>query len=241
MDVMDPLTIALIVAISLILSAIAWKTGMLTYDGAIAAFIVLAAIGLMGHFYWVLMLVLFAAIGFLATKVAFSEKKDGGIQEGNDGERGWKNILGVALATVIVAILNFAFPGHYDAMAVAYIATVAVAASDTVASEIGVKDPKVWLITTFKRVKAGDNGGVSLFGSAISLAASLAISLLGWIILFQDLSWLFLIPALAGMFGNLLDSVLGATVEDRYISKFTNNFITGICGGALAAIIFIQF
>lgn len=238
---MDLLTIVLIVAISLILSAVALKTGMLTPDGAVAAFIVLATIGLMGGFPWLLMLVLFAAIGFLATKVAFSSKKDKGIQEGKEGERGWKNILGVALAPVVVAVLNFILPGNYEVLAVAYIATIAVAASDTVASEIGVKDPRVWLITTFKRVNAGDNGGISVFGSAISLVASLAVSLLGWIVIFYDISWMFLIPAVAGMLGNLLDSFLGATVEGRYISKFTNNFITGICGGILAAVIFIQF
>ena len=59
---------------------------------------------------------------------------------------GYKNILGVAVPPLIVAILNQVYPGHEWAFSVAYIATIAVAAADTAASEIGVKDPRVWLI-----------------------------------------------------------------------------------------------
>jgi uncharacterized protein (TIGR00297 family) len=239
---MDPLiSIAITVALSLILSLTAWKVGMLTADGAVAAAIVLLAIGIMGGLDWLLMLVIFAIIGFAVTKVAFGKKKEKGVQEGKSGERGWKNIAGVALAPAIVSAINFAIPGYHDLLAVAYLSTIAVAASDTVASEIGVRDPKAWLITTFKRVTAGTNGGISVTGSLISFAASVAVSVIGWAILFRDLSWLFLIPAVAGMLGNLLDSLFGATIEDRYISKYTNNFMTGLFGGLIAAIMYLQF
>ena len=239
---MDPLiSAAVAIILSLVLSAVAWKTGMLTGHGGIAAAAVLLVIGVLGGLDWLLMLVVFALVGFIVTKIAFSKKKDKGVQEGTSGERGWKNIVGVALAPAIISILNFTIPGHHDLMSVVYLSTITVAASDTVASEIGVRDARTWLITTFEKVTAGTNGGISVLGSAVSFVAALAVAVLGWVILFRDLSWLLLIPAFAGMAGNLLDSLFGATIEDRYITKYTNNFVTGLLGGLIAALIYLQF
>lgn len=239
---MDPMIqVVLAVALSLLLAVVAWKAGMLTADGAIAAAAVLLTIGVLGSLDWLLMLVVFAVLGFVVTKFSFGEKKEKGLQEGTHGERTWKNIIGVSLAPAIVAIANFVFPGYHDIMSVAYLGSIAVAASDTVASEIGVRDPRVWLITTFKRVDAGTNGGISVIGITVSFVASAAVAIIGWIVLFHDISWLLLIPMTLGMAGNLLDSLFGATIEDRYISKFTNNFITGMFGAILAAVIYIQF
>ncbi|MFA6802774.1 MAG: DUF92 domain-containing protein, partial [Candidatus Methanomethylophilaceae archaeon] len=206
---------ALAVMLSLALSLAALKVGMLTPDGTAAAAAVLLVIGLMGGLDWLMMLVIFAAIGFAATRFAFKEKKRDGLQEGKHGERTWKNIVGVALAPALVAIVDFATTGHDSIFIVAYIGSVAVAASDTVASEIGVRDKRVWLVTTLKRVEAGTNGGVSILGLSVSLVAAAAVSLIGWTVLFRDLSWLIVLPMVAGMAGNLLDSFFGATIEDR--------------------------
>ncbi|MGE4211830.1 MAG: TIGR00297 family protein [Candidatus Methanomethylophilaceae archaeon] len=232
---------ALAVMLSLALSLAALKVGMLTPDGTAAAAAVLLVIGLMGGLDWLMMLVIFAAIGFAATRFAFKEKKRDGLQEGKHGERTWKNIVGVALAPALVAIVDFATTGHDSIFIVAYIGSVAVAASDTVASEIGVRDKRVWLVTTLKRVEAGTNGGVSILGLSVSLVAAAVVSLIGWTVLFRDLSWLIVLPMVAGMAGNLLDSFFGATIEDRVISKYTNNFITGISGAILAAAAYMLF
>ena len=235
------LQVALAVLLSLALSLAALKVGMLTPDGTAAAAAVLLVIGLMGGLDWLMMLVIFAAIGFAATRFAFKEKKRDGLQEGKHGERTWKNIVGVALAPALVAIVDFATTGHDSIFIVAYIGSVAVAASDTVASEIGVRDKRVWLVTTLKRVEAGTNGGVSILGLSVSLVAAAVGSLIGWTVLFRDLSWLIVLPMVAGMAGNLLDSFFGATIEDRVISKYTNNFITGISGAILAAATYMLF
>ncbi len=238
----DPLLQAVLaILLSVALSVAALKVGMLTLDGAAAATAVLLVIGLMGGLDWLVMLVIFAAMGFAATKFAFREKKKDGLQEGKHGERSWKNIAGVALAPALVAVVDFATTGHDSIFIVAYIGSVAVAASDTVASEVGVRDKRVWLVTTLKRVEAGTNGGVSLLGLAVSLVAAAAVSLIGWAVLFRDLSWLIVLPMVAGMAGNLLDSFFGATIEDRVISKYTNNFITGISGAILAAATYMLF
>ena len=59
-------------------------------------------------------------------------------------------------------------------------AAVAVAASDTFASEIGCMDDNVRMITTFKRCDAGINGGFSPSGQIAALVGSGLIGLLSF-------------------------------------------------------------
>ena len=120
-----------------------------------------------------------------------------------------------------------------------YISTLAVAGSDTIASEIGVRDPKVYMITSFKRVEPGVNGGVSILGTITSIIAALAISILGWIILQNTINPLLLIPFAMGVLGNFLDSLFGSLFENRgYISKYTNNAVTGFIPALIGALIY---
>ncbi len=179
---------------------------------------------------------MFTVSGFAATRIGFSKKKAQGLQEGRSGERTWKNVAGVGLAPCVVVVLNAIHPLGDILFDVAFISTLTVAGADTIASEIGVRDPRVYLITTMERVPPGTNGGVSRLGTAVSTAGALFIAVLGWAIMEHGLSWALLIPFAAGVAGNLLDSVFGTLLEDRgYISKYMNNFSTAMLGAALGA------
>ncbi len=228
---------AAVLVISIALSVAAWKIKMLTADGSLTAAVVLCLIGIFGDFYWLVMLTVFAVIGFAVTKISFSKKKSQGLQEGKHGERTWKNVLGVSFAPAVVAVANFAVPGYHSVFTIAFLGAVSTAAADTVGSELGVKDGKVWLITSFKRVKPGTDGGVSMSGTLLSFAAAFAIAFLGWVLFFRDLDILFVIPGFAGFAGCIMDSVLGATLESRkLISKYTNNNITELFGAVIAGL-----
>ena len=110
----------------------------------------------------------------------------------------------------------------------------AFAGADTIASEIGVRDQRVYMITTFERTVPGVNGGVSVLGTAVSTVAALLIAVLGWFVVTESLDWMLLIPFAAGVAGNLLDSVFGALFENRgWISKYTNNLSTEVLGGVI--------
>ena len=226
------------VLFAVFLSLITYKCGLLTKNGCVAAALIGLAIGVFGSVNWLLLLIVFAALGFAATLAGFSKKRKMGVQEGEHGERGAMNILGVAIPPLIIAVLNFIFTGYEYVFSMAYIATIAVAAADTAASEIGVKDPKVWMITTFKRVEPGVDGGVSVRGTLISLVGSAAVSVIGSLAIFYTLDVYILVPILCGFLGCVLDSVIGATAETRgYVSKYGNNCVTGLAGGVLAIII----
>lgn len=106
---------------------------------------------------------------------------------------------------------------------------------DTWASELGTvlskSDP--YLITTWKRVPKGTNGGVSAIGTLVSTLGGLVIGLAHYltILYFADRALLMYAPpqwpiilygALAGLIGSLIDSLLGATLQ--YSGKIYNNY-----------------
>jgi uncharacterized protein (TIGR00297 family) len=221
--------------LSALLGHVCYRHGLLTSGGATAAFLMGSAIGILGSPQWLLLLVLFAILGFVATRIGFYEKQDLGVQEGQHGERGSKNIIGVALPPLIMAIMDFAWQGNDGIMAIAYVATIAVAAADTAASELGVRDPNVWLITTFKKVPPGTDGGVSVKGTIYSTLAAIVFSLIGFYVVLGTMDWRVLIPILCGIVGCFADSLIGATLETKgLVNKYVNNCTTGILGGLLA-------
>ena len=108
------------------------------------------------------------------------------------------------------------------------------------ASEIGVRDKNVYMITNFQKVEPGINGGVSKTGTAVSTVAALLIAILGWFVLTESVDWLLLIPFVMGVFGNILDSIFGAVFENKgRMSKYTNNCSTALIGAILGVAIYM--
>jgi uncharacterized protein (TIGR00297 family) len=225
--------------LSATLSAVAYKLRMLTFTGAVASFFVGYIVGLFGSVYWLLLLIAFTAAGLAATRMNIYDKKQYDLQEGEDGERSYKNVLGVGIPPCLIAFLyglqHSLLGGDYDLeFTVAFITTLAVAAADTVASEIGVRDKKVWLITTFERVRRGTNGGISATGTLASLAAAAFTSVIGWLLIFNGIDILVMIPIAMGFLGNILDSVFGASFEGKgKMSKYANNCISALLAAVL--------
>ncbi|MDR1954503.1 MAG: DUF92 domain-containing protein [Candidatus Methanoplasma sp.] len=232
--------------LSAALAFAAYQFRMLTLSGAIASFFVGYIVGIFGTIEWLILLVAFTFAGLIATKMDMNDKAECGLQEGNFGERSHKNVLGVGIPACIFAILYGtsdtiltpllgALPIQYNfALTVAFITTLTVAAADTVASEIGIRDKRVWLITTFERVKRGTNGGVSVLGTASSAAAAVFTGVVGWLLIFKGLDILVVVPIVFGIMGNLLDSVLGATLERKgKITKYANNCLSALSGAVL--------
>ena len=103
---------------------------------------------------------------------------------------------------------------------------------DTLASELGIlSKSKPLLIITFKPVPPGTNGAISLIGTIASVAGGALVGLLTGItlilenaqcrreaagyLLFETVAW----GMFAGLFGSLVDSLLGATVQQTRYSK----------------------
>ena len=237
---MDAITeILLVLFLSAALSTVAVRVKLLTTSGAVTAIIVGLTLGIAGSISWLISVLAFAVIGFMVTKLNLSEKKKKGLQEGKSGERTGKNVLGVALPGCAFALINlYSEDKYYFILSIGFIATIAVAAADTIASELGTKDRNVWMITTFEKVLPGTDGGISVLGTLLSLMGSAIAVLLGWIVIFGlSLDIIMIIPLLAGFIGCMLDSLLGATLEtEGRITKYFNNMSTGLMGGIIAII-----
>ena len=89
------------------LSVLSWKLGLLTFDGSLASFAVGMVLGLLGGVGWLLLLVLFAFIGFAVTRYKMELKVRKGLQEGRKGERGYRNVLANGAVPMAVAIFTF--------------------------------------------------------------------------------------------------------------------------------------
>jgi uncharacterized protein (TIGR00297 family) len=235
-----------------VMAATSYYRKIFDLSGAASAFVVGMIIGICGNVLWLLLLLVFLITSFAATKFRFEWKKSQGFQEGAKGERSWRNVAANGVIPTAIAFFSFVAEANgsagdffgKDIASFLFVSAIAVAASDTAASEIGIIDPRVYLITTFERVPRGTDGGVSLtgtFAAFIAAAYSSAISYVVFAGLNKDLlhgpSTLF-IPMLCGFVGCQIDSLIGATWEQRKkIGKLGNNFLSIALGTLIALVL----
>ena len=218
---------------------------LLDNSGLFAATLTGLTVSLMGHWTWLISLFTFLIIGSLATKWKLDEKKLLSLEEANEGLRSWKNVLANGGAVSIVAIYNFLFPGQ-EWIYFAAIASISVALSDTLASEIGSLDTRTRSITTLQSVPAGTNGGMSPTGTVAALFGAILISIVGVIFSPDDSKiseiQLLSLLSLIGWLGCQVDSILGAVLENRgYLGKHSVNFLATFSGSLMAIIFYYQF
>ena len=243
MDIGDDLIISVtLVTALLVLSRV---RDLLDNSGLFAATITGLTVSLLGHWTWLIALFSFLVVGSTATKWKIEEKKLLSLEEANEGLRSWKNVLANGGAVSIIAIYNFISPGE-EWIYFAAIASISVALSDTLASEIGSLDTRTRSITTLQSVPAGTNGGMSPTGTIAALMGAVIISVIGVIFSPEDSTIndinLLLLLTLIGWLGCQVDSILGAVLENRgYLGKHSVNFLATFSGSLMAIIFYYQF
>ncbi|AGI48149.1 putative membrane protein [Thermoplasmatales archaeon BRNA1] len=227
-----------IIAIVVALCIFSYKVNLMTAGACVVSFFMATAIGAAAGIWWTLAFFTFPAIAFASTKIGFKKKSEEGLQEGKRGERSTLNILGVGTIPTVIALAYFFTDGAGFEQTVAFVSALAVSCSDTVASEIGVRDKRVYMITTLKPCEVGLNGGISRFGMFVSAASALLFSFVAFSLVMQDLDVRFLIPAFAGIMGNIFDSLFGALFENKgRMSKYTVNCSTSLIGATIGCVI----
>lgn len=146
----------------------------------------------------------------LATRFGYRHKQELGTAENREGRSARQVLanLGVA-ACASAAMLVRPSPLFLLAMA----AALAEAAADTVSGEMGqALEPRAYLITNFRPVDPGTNGGISLSGTMAGCLAALVVAGACAAAYLIPLPWIALVAA-AGVLGMMFDSLLGATLE----------------------------
>ncbi|MDI6917167.1 MAG: DUF92 domain-containing protein [Thermoplasmatales archaeon] len=235
-----PVDIPVIFAICIILALLAYGLRALDWQASLTALIIGLVVGVFGDLTWLLVLIIFLFVSFAATKYKYSFKSSIGESEGKKGERRWNNVVANGTIPALIAVLSsFALPK--ELAGVLFITAISAALSDTLASEIGIISDRVYLITNMKKVERGTNGGVSFLGTNAAFFGALFMSLAGWIILsafsFLPGRTLILIPVFIGFLCCQIDSILGATLEGKILTKDTVNLVSMGAGALIAWVI----
>lgn len=219
-------TILIFSGVILLAMFLAVKTGKLTVraalTGGLIALLLLLGAGPGG----IVLLGAFFILGVLAT----GHKKE--LKNSGAEERTPEQVLangGVAGFMAAMAWLNPYKADHYILMMAA---SLAAATADTLSSELGmIYGKRTFNILTFKKEERGLDGVISWEGTIIGILGAVIISLIYGVMYGFGHTCLFV--AIAGFVGNVVDSLLGATLErKRWIG---NNMVN--LGNTLAAAI----
>ncbi|XP_041978875.1 transmembrane protein 19 isoform X2 [Aricia agestis] len=220
-----------------------YKRKSLDFYGALVGLVV-GFVMTLSNYCFLTNLIVFFLSSSKATKYGshLKRKFEEDFKEG--GQRTWVQVLcngGMATQLGILYLLdigaceipiNFLMDYRASWLSIGVLGTFACCNGDTWASELGtvLSNGDPILITTWKRVPKGTNGGISLIGTIVSTLGGLVIGISHYLTLvyFSDRSmymyappqWpIILFGALGGFLGSLIDSILGATLQYSGIDK----------------------
>lgn len=218
-----PENLILVGAVCAAIAGLSIKRQLLDLQGTAAAVAVGLVIGVLGHPAWLFVLLVYMVSSFAATRYRFERKLQLGVAEGKRGERSWRNVAANGAVPAVVAAVAGLYPQALPpgTSGFVFLTAIAVAAADTMASEIGVLSKDAVLIThPHRHVEAGTNGGVSMLGHGAAAFAALYVAVTGYLLFaafapatLKAVPLLALLPALLGFVGCQVDSLMGATLE----------------------------
>lgn len=214
--------IGLLLAVAI--AFVAYRRGSLSRSGALGAVLIGATIFGLGGWAWgVLLVVFFVSSSALShykeqRKAALAEKFSKGHRRDI-----WQTFANGG-AGALCALGGALWPSPL--WWAAFVGALATVTADTWATELGVLAkgaPR--LITTGRPVEVGTSGAITLPGTGAALAGAALIGLVAALFdvaagpsLFLSFL-LFLIAAVSGLTGSLVDSLMGATVQAIYFCE----------------------
>lgn len=231
-----------VIVFAFVLGYLAYKARIADISAMLSAALFGVVIIIFSDIIWFFILLTFFFLGSLFTHYKYNYKLARGIAELKGGARGYKNVFSNSLASLSMAVAYGVFPSHDRLLLSAYLGSVATAAGDTLASEIGETskgEPR--MITTFKKVRAGTDGAVSGLGECAAFFGASVIGLVAYLLI-PDMQkdFALVIAAVAGGFiGTNVDSVLGATLQQKgYLSNNGVNLFATISGTIISGMIY---
>ncbi len=231
--------LVIILAISFILGLMAYKAKIVDFDGMASGIIVSTGILIYTDIKFFIIFFSFVILGAIFTVYKWKKKVEEKTAEKESG-RGLSNVMGNGLPPLIFAMIYALLPEQNLFLLCAYICSVAALAADTSSSEIGVlSKEKPIMITTLRKVEKGTDGAISILGTLAGFITTVIIGFIAVIIGIANI-YLFLVIVIAGNFGNFIDSIVGATLEQRKIfGKQETNFVCGISGGLFGLLLML--
>lgn len=217
---LDWITLSLLPVLGLLFLWSTVRFKLLDLSGAFAAILLGSTVVLFSGWIWILPLAFFLFSSSLISRIPGFRKSGIAAKEGKP--RDWKQVfcnggLYGVLSTVYSLSPTF-FQGDLQFL---MLVSMAVATSDTWASEIGVgmKGKAVDLLN-WRSVEAGISGGISFAGTIGGLLGSASMAFM-FILLMPNAHnsyVLFLVILILGFFGMLIDSLLGSKLQRKFIT-----------------------
>jgi len=221
-------------AVNLVLAALAYLARAVSRSGVLVGLALGIALYALGGAAAFSLLFAFVVLGSVATRTGQARKRALGIEEARGGRRGAANALANSTTGVVCAFL--AGTTGRPALALAALAgAFSTAAFDTVSSEIGkAYGRRTVLVTSFRRVPPGTEGGVSLEGTLAGFLAAALMAAVAWIagLVALGAAGLVVVAAFAGA---TVESYLGALRASTRLDNHLMNFVNTVVGAATAA------
>lgn len=225
------LWILLLVVTSGMAASILFKK--LTPAAAISGGILSCCIYAGSGFSGITIMAIFFILGVLATNWKLEQKLLAGLAEPQEGRRTAAQVLANAGAAAIAGLIAYTLPELSLNAPLVIAACFASATADTISSELGnVYGKRFYHILSFKKGEKGANGIISVEGTLAGCMGSVIIATI--YSLWASWSIYFFFIVIAGTAGNIVDSVLGALLENKgYINNNTVNFLNTCAAAAV--------
>jgi len=233
----DMMILFIAAAIALIFAYFAYRFRAADMSGLFSAAIIGIILIVFADVRWFFIMLAFFIVGSACTRYKYDYKASIGAAESEGGVRGYFNVFANGLVATAAAIL-YGITANPMFIAL-FMGSVASAAADTAASEIGLTGGKPYLITTLKPVARGTNGGVTLRGETVAVGAAIIVAIVAYLLNVADPT-LVLITVTAGFVGTNVDSLIGATLENRgVIGNSGTNLLATLGGGIFAMLLYL--
>ena len=207
------LLLATLISITIVLLAL--RRGSLSHSGGWAAFVVGTLILGLGGWWWGTLLIAFFISSTLFSHYRADKKRATAEKFEKGHQRDGMQVLANGGLGALLAIAFATSPNPLWFLA--YVGVMATVTADTWATELGTLSQHTpRLITTGQAVSRGTSGGITVYGTLISLVGGLFIGAIAGLSLSAEWWRLLLIGGVSGLIGSLTDSLLGATVQRIY-------------------------
>ncbi|MCR8560084.1 DUF92 domain-containing protein [Mucilaginibacter sp. BJC16-A38] len=191
-----------------------------------------------GGYTGIIMLTSFFILGSGATSIGLNKKQAIGAAEENKGGRTAGQVMANGGMAAILGAISWYRPEYARVVQIMMAGSLAAATADTLSSELGtILGRRFYSIITFKKDQRGQDGVISLGGTLIGITGAAIIACIYSIGHDWNINFLWII--LAGIIGNIVDSLLGATLERRHlIGNNLVNFSNTLTGAAVCWLLF---
>lgn len=220
-------------AVNAVLAIIGYAAKSVDVSGAVGGFLLGSILILFGGWPLYASLLGFFIVGTACTKLGYQRKARMGLAQEQGGRRGFRHAFSNVGVAAIYAVAAWRLGGNV-AMLIAGVASLATAAADTTASELGqLFGKRPFLPLTLRRVPVGTEGAVSIEGTLFGIGGGFVVAAIGaWAYGRLDAIPLLTLAAFAGSY---VESIVGSwnRKQAKPVSNGALNFFNTAVGAAV--------